>query len=353
MGAIMAQSSAAATAQIGEQYKQLIENYPKLENLSFGTVDRLSGNLNNATTQEAQGYIRRALEMGGLDPQAANPTSIEQALYDKGESDLALGRSLSPEQERAATQSARASMAARGLGSSMASTAAEVLNRDSYATQRERERQGFAASASDQLINGVTSRRMNLANLYSSGAGNLIASDPYSRAVGPGLGLGMQTQGNQMQQIGNTFSSANQMAGNVASFNANMLDSRYNSYMNNNAAMRAANMQAGATRQAATMNMIGGIGQGVLGGGMLALSDKREKTEIKPLGKSGSILGLKTYSYKYKGDDKERVGMMAQDVQKVLPEAVEEVTYKGKTRLAIKPAVIGAALAEELAAQAA
>ena len=85
----------------------------------------------------------------------------------------------------------------------------------------------------------------------------------------------------------------------------------------------------------------------------VALSDKREKTEIKPLGKSGSILGLKTYSYKYKGDDKKRIGVMAQDVQKVLPEAVTEVEYKGKKRLAIKPAVIGAALAEELAAQAA
>jgi hypothetical protein len=209
--------------------------------------------------------------MGDLDPQAADPTSIEQALYDKGESDLALGRSLSPEQERAATQSARASMAARGLGSSMASTAAEILNRDSYATQRERERQGFAASASNQLINGVTSRRMNLANLYTSGAGNLIASDPYNRAVGPGLGLGMQTQGNQMQQIGCAFDSANQLGGDVASFNANLLDSKYNSYMNNQASLQAARMQAGANQNSGMMGMMGGIGGGALMGVGLAL----------------------------------------------------------------------------------
>jgi hypothetical protein len=44
---------------------------------------------------------------------------------------------------------------------------------------------------------------------------------------------------------------------------------------------------------------------------------------------------------------------MAQDVRKVLPDAVAEVDFKGQKRLAIKPGVIGAALADELAAQAA
>jgi hypothetical protein len=106
--------------------------------------------------------------------------------------------------------------------------------------------------------------------------------------------------------------------------------------------------------------MFGGIGGGALSaGGMigaaalgapLMFSDKRMKKDIKPLGKAGSVLGLTTYEYKYKGDDQKRVGFMAQDVKKVLPEAVAEVDYKGKKRLAIKPAVIGAALAEELMA---
>lgn len=262
--ALMRASSAAATAQVRQQYKSLIENYPKLEDLSFGTVQRLAGNLDNQATRDAQDYIRRGLAIGDLDPAAADPTSIERELYAQGERELALGRSLSPEQERAAQQSARAAFAARGLGTSLGSSAAEILNRDAMASARERERQGFASAANDQFVNNITNRRLNLANMYFSGAGNLLAADPYNRAVGPGLGYGMQTQGNQMQQIGNAFASANQMAGNVASFNANMLDSRYNAYMNNTAAMQAARMQAGASNNAATMGMVGsGVGAAI------------------------------------------------------------------------------------------
>lgn len=351
VGAIMAASSAAAKDQIKTQYEELIKNYPKLEELSLGTVQKLATNLGNQETRDAQSYIRRALALGEMDPNAAMPTSIEQGLYDAGERELALGRSLSPEQERMAQQSARAAYAARGLGTSMPAASAEVLNRDALASQRERERQAFASQQNTMFMGNVMGRRGALADLYTSGAGNLIAADPYNRAVAPGLGLGQGTQGNMMQLSGQTFSSANQLAGAAAAANASMQADRYTNWAN----MQAAREAAGAMRQSGMYGMIGGIGGGLLSGvGMgLAMSDKREKTEIKPLGKSGSVLGLKTYSYKYKGDDKPRVGVMAQDVAKVLPEAVQEVNYKGKKRLAIKPAVIGAALAEELAAQAA
>ena len=371
--AIMAASSAAAKEQIKQQYASMIENYPSLEALSLGTVDAISGRLGdkpqpvyevrekkdkkgkvtgyervqvgmsepNRQTIDALARIRQGLAIADMSPDAASPTSIEQALYDQGERELALGRSLSPEQERAAQQSARAAFSARGLGTSLGSSAAEILNRDAAASARERERQGFAAAANDQFINNVTGRRMNLANMYFAGAGNLLGADPYSRALGPALQYSGNTQGNQMQQVGRAFDSANQLAGSVASFNANLLDSRYNSWANNNAAMRAAGMQSSAMNRAATMNMIGNIGSSIF-------SDKRMKQDIKPLGKAGKVLGLTAYEFSYKGDDKKHRGFMAQDVQKVLPEAVTEVDYKGKKRLAIKPAVIGAALVEEL-----
>lgn len=56
------------------------------------------------------------------------------------------------------------------------------------------------------------------------------------------------------------------MAGNVASFNANMIDSRYNAYQNNRASLQGAAMQAGATAGASNQAM---MGSGMAAGGMV------------------------------------------------------------------------------------
>jgi hypothetical protein len=58
--------------------------------------------------------------------------------------------------------------------------------------------------------------------------------------------------------VGNIFGGSLEQAGRVESFNTNMAMNRYNSVMNNNAALQSAGMQAGATSQAGTMGMIGG-----------------------------------------------------------------------------------------------
>jgi hypothetical protein len=269
LGAIMAAGNKAAVKQIREEYKQLIKNYPKLENLSFGTVDRIAGRLNNQATRDAQSAVSRA--MGLVRDEDADPTSIEQRLYDDTERDLALGRSLSPEQERAAQQSARGAFAARGLGTSLGSAAAEILSRDASATQREAERRAAAAEANNLLTGNVMSRRGAMANNLYAGAGNLLSLDPQNRALGIGLQSAQNQQGMMMNQIGNAFSGANQMAGNVSSFNANLIQSRANSQLNNWAAMEGARMGAGASQQAGMMGMFGGIGGGLLAGAGMAI----------------------------------------------------------------------------------
>lgn len=64
-------------------------------------------------------------------------------------------------------------------------------------------------------------------------------------------------------------------------------------------------------------------------------SDRRVKDDVKEIGKTHD--GMPIYSFKYKGDDRTQVGLMAQDVEKKHPEAVGEyggiktVDYKRAT----------------------
>jgi hypothetical protein len=63
-----------------------------------------------------------------------------------------------------------------------------------------------------------------------------------------------------------------------------------------------------------------------LGPNTPASSDKRDKTDITPLGKDKT--GKMVYSYRYKGDSKsypKTVGYMAQDIEKEDPSAVHEI----------------------------
>ena len=53
------------------------------------------------------------------------------------------------------------------------------------------------------------------------------------------------------------------------------------------------------------------------------LSDKKTKENIKKVGDWGNGIGM--FSYNYKGDGVNRVGVIAQDVEKTLPEAVVDV----------------------------
>jgi len=350
--ALMRSANEQAAASSRAQVQAQIEAYPQLEALQLGTIQKIAGNLNNDYTQAARADINRVSGLGNMLADRVGETAIERTLREQAETELGLGRSLSAEETRDAQQSARAAFAARGLGTSMGSSAAEILNRDAAAQAREASRRNFASATNQMVTGNVFGRAGQAGGMLGSAAQGQLMVDPYGRALGSAQ-IGGNLGNNLQSGIGQTFGGAQQMAGNVASFNANMLDTRANSQLNNWAAMNAARMNASAMNQSGTMGMIGGIGSGLLqGAGMaaMAFSDKRMKKDIKPLGKAGSVLGLTAYEFSYKGDDKKHKGFMAQDVAKVLPEAVAEVDYKGKKRLAIKPAVIGAALAEELMA---
>jgi len=302
------QAAASARAQVQAQ----IEAYPEMERLQLGTLQRIADNLNNQYTRDAMAGVDRTVgdaatirDIGGdmrgtaaeiqgigrLLQSRADETSIERTLRQQAEAELALGRSLSPEETRDAQQSARAAFAARGLATSLGSSAAEILNRDSYAQARESDRRNFAAATNNMVSGNVFNRfgqaaglmgnaaqvQQGAANAFSQGAtidanaAQMRANlDPYQRALGNAQ-IGSQLGANLQSGIGQTFGNAQQMAGNIASFNANMIDSRANTQLNNWAAMNAARMGASAQQSAGMMGMIGGIGGGAVIGAGIAI----------------------------------------------------------------------------------
>jgi hypothetical protein len=238
-----AASIRVAKAQSAEQEASIKRLYPEYTKLQFATADQLAGKLDNE-------YLARTRGVVGEELQAASaPNAIEARLMQDAESELALGRSLSPEQQRQATQSARAAFAARGMATGNAAAGAELLSRDAYGTARQDQRRGFAAGV-NQMDLARRQRRVGLAGAY----GDL---DPFRQAIGPAFGLGAQTLSTTTGQVGAIYGGSLDQAGKVASFNENLIANRYNSVMNNNAALQSAGMQAGAAGQAGMMGMIG------------------------------------------------------------------------------------------------
>jgi hypothetical protein len=75
-----------------------------------------------------------------------------------------------------------------------------------------------------------------------------------------------------------------------------------------------ANLASWGQSQAATGSALGALG------GLFALSDERAKENIVQIGKTDAGLGI--YSYRYKGSPRTEIGLLAQEVQKLRPDAV-------------------------------
>jgi hypothetical protein len=178
-------------------------------------MGQISGMGNLLANQARQGFA------------ASGPTPIEAELYRQGQRELALGRSLSPEQIREATQSARQGMAARGMATGQAALGAELLNRDRYASQRETQRRAFAAEANQLREKNVLERRDAAGRLADAGgrmfdtagrlgmagrelAGNLSDASGRLRLAGTEVGGRMLDSAGQMRLAGR------EMAGNLA-----------------------------------------------------------------------------------------------------------------------------------------
>ena len=198
------------TMQTGQRAGRQISN---LAPVARRQADSAATNINrqgNEITEVADQYMG---QIGGVGTMLANqarqgfatsgPTEIEAELYRQGQEELAMGRSLSPEQLREATQSARQGMAARGMATGQAALGAELLNRDRYATQRETERRGFAADANQLREENVMGRRDAAGRMAESGGRTLDAAGRIGMAGREAAGR-LYDAGGRMRMLGTT-----------------------------------------------------------------------------------------------------------------------------------------------------
>lgn len=156
---------------------------------------------------------------------------------------------------------------------------------------------------------------------------NIGSGLPSSAAAAYGLGMnaGNSATGNAVQANGNWRANVGivgqGMQGAMQGYTnqGNMLNSMYGNQVN----AWAAKQQANATSAAGLGQLIGtGIGA------YAALSDGRTKTIIKAAGELPN--GIKLYLFEYKPEFREKwgdgqyIGVIAQEVEKVIPEAVTE-----------------------------
>lgn len=154
----------------------------------FAQADALQKQMQRQTDPtEAYTRMQSALRRG-VDTQQADlermrafgtdRSGLGRSLMDEAMDKVRQGGRLSPEASRDAVQAARSGMAARGLATSGAGMAAELLNRDRYSRAREFENLGFAQNVEQA---DLARRMQNTQNRQAAAAQNAQAFNQQSQ----------------------------------------------------------------------------------------------------------------------------------------------------------------------------
>jgi hypothetical protein len=257
----------------------------------------------------------RAAELGQMTGQTGLTRGLMQAIspeqafatqqaQQEAERAYAAAQGVTPQEQRSYQQQAREAFQASGRLGGNANIVSEAMGREDVLARKRAEAQAAGA------------RSFDMANQFYTAPGlGMLGSAPLSYQQGQSvMGLGLGAIGAGVPQMINPDMGANLGA----------------QERSNQMAYQAALAQSKASRRSGIMGAIGSIGGGLAqgigaAGGFSAFfpSDKRLKTDIKKVGKTEG--GLPIYTYKYKGDNRTQMGVMAQDVEKKTPKAVREV----------------------------
>ena len=263
--------------------------------------------LGRTAQQEAgQGLAEaRAAEFASMTGQAPAFRQFAQTLSPEAQAQVdaaqmeaerarASAQGVTPQEQRMYQQTAREAAQASGRLGGNSAIASEIMGRENVLARKRAEADASRTGA------------FNMAQSFYTAPGlQALGNAPLSYQAGQDqLKLGLGAIGSAVPQMINP-----DMGVNIGMQQRSMQQQA-----------NAANAAASASRSSGLMGMVGSIGAAAV---PLMFSDKRLKTDIKKVGKTND--GLPVYTYKYKGDDKTQMGVMAQDVEKKNPSAVKTI----------------------------
>jgi hypothetical protein len=199
---------------------------------------------------------------------------------------------------------------ANGPAGNAAATNA-FLNNPGYQFQLQQGDNAINAQAAATGMNNSGNQLIDLSKFNQGLAGT--SWNNYVSSLAPYFGYNTATN----QGIGSLYGSlGSQLLGNYGT-QGNAAYGAQSSIGNANANADLAGLDASANSLGA---IIGGVklGANILG----SLSDARAKDDIEPIGRLHD--GQNVYRFRYKGDDRPQIGLIAQEVEKTHPEAVTD-----------------------------
>ena len=325
-------------------YLDQVESYA-LQNLQSGTQMGLNNIGDQAARAGAFGGSRQGVQEGALMGDAAKRAGELSANVRAQGYDRAL-------QQITADQN-------RGMQASLANQAAnmqgQIANRDTglqlASLDQRSQLANQAAMMQAQLANQAAGLDVNRLGLQAQMANQNATQQDYARQLQAALGMGgLADQGNAA--FGTDLARLLSIGGMQQEQEQRYLDDAYGRFVEAreypleqlNTRLAALGMSPYGRTQTTTQNnptnwggVVQGIGSGLMG--LAMMSDKSMKTDISKVGKDKDT-GLDVYSYRYKGDPKSYpkvVGLMADEIETKMPEAVKEVG--GKKAVAFNPSV--------------
>ena len=313
--------AALKNAEVGEQWLRFAEEQFKVGNIRQEELDALTKSVieqQMATQDETNTWARE---------DRARSKSVFQPLQDQFIQE-AQSYASEDRQAKAAAEARADVVQSMGLQSQANNRqmARMGINPNSGRYQEQTRLDNLnTALASAGAQNSARTQMRDKALALKADAINIGSGLPSSAAAAYGLGMnaGNSATGNAVQANGNWRANVGIMGQGMQgamqgySNQSNILNSLYGNQVNAWAAKQQANSASAA-----------GFGQ-LLGTGIgayAALSDERTKTIIKQVGQLAN--GIKVYEFEYKPEFREKwgegrhIGVIAQEVEKVIPDAV-------------------------------